>query len=217
MAERSTQSTTESGKRPYHSPTRQRHAEETRRHIIDAARTLFRRSGYAGTTIEDVAKAAGISPKTVTAVFGSKRDLLSALVEQAEFGPQFQETRDILHGEPTVQQRLELAARLTRQAYEALTPEFDLLRGASAVATEIADVARNVGERRRQREAHLIHDLADHHLLRNGLTPDDALDEMWALTSFDVYRALVIERGWSPDRYESWLIGLLVQRLLEPR
>lgn len=211
------QSKTESGKRRYHSPTRQHQAEETHRRILDAARTLFRRSGYAGTTIEDIAEVAGISPKTVTAVFGSKRDLLAALVELAEYGPRFQETRDILHGEPTVRQRLELAARLTRQAYETLTPEFDLLRGASAVATEIADVARNIGERRRQHEAHLIHDLDGSHLLRSDLTPDDAVDEMWALTSFDVYHALVVERGWSPDHYESWLISVLMQRLLEPR
>lgn len=211
------QSSLQSARRPYNSPTRRKRAEETHHRILDAARILFRTSGYTGTTIDAVAQAAGISPKTVTALFGSKRELLAALVEIAEFGPQFQEARESLHGDPGLHHRLELVARLNRHAYEALTPEFDLLRGASAVAAEIAEVARKVGERRRQNEAYLIHYLSEHHLLRRDLSPEEALDEMWALTSFDTYRALVLERGWSADRYEAWLLGLLVQRLLEPR
>lgn len=211
------QLTSQVTRRPYNSPMRRRQEEETRRRILDEARTLFRTSGYTGTTIDAVAQAAGISPKTVTALFSSKRDLLAALVEITEFGPTFQETRDKLAGELTPHQRIALAARLNRQAYETLTPEFDLLRGASGVAAEIAEVARKVGERRRHNEAYLIHALGEQRLLRHDLAPDDALDEMWALTSFDVYYALVIERAWSPDRYELWLVDVLVQRLLEPR
>src|SRR5258708_628149 len=101
-------------------------ADAPRRLMVDEARTLFRTSGYTGTTIDAVAQAAGISPKTVTALFSSKRDLLAALVEITEFGPTFQEARDKLAGELTPHQRIALAARLNRQAYETLTPEFDL-------------------------------------------------------------------------------------------
>ena len=38
---------------------------------------------------------------------------------------------------------------------------------------------------------------------------------LWALTSYDLYRMLVVERGWEPVRYETWLAQLLIQHLLE--
>jgi hypothetical protein len=36
---------------------------------------------------------------------------------------------------------------------------------------------------------------------------------VWALTSFDLYRLLVRERGWTAERYEAWLTQALIQRL----
>jgi len=39
---------------------------------------------------------------------------------------------------------------------------------------------------------------------------------LWALTSYDVYRMLVVEQGWEPARYETWLAQLLIQHLLQP-
>src|SRR5215831_19266390 len=69
------------GRRSYHSPARLQQAEETRSRILDAARDQLRRHGYAGTTLEAIARVAGYSPKTVVATFASKRGVLSALVD----------------------------------------------------------------------------------------------------------------------------------------
>jgi len=77
------------GKRPYHSRARQRQAEETRRRILAATRELFASRGYAGTTLEAIAEVAEVSPKTVSAVFGSKRALLAELINPDAFGPHF--------------------------------------------------------------------------------------------------------------------------------
>lgn len=65
--------TSQSGeeKRPYHSHVRQRQAEETRRRILVAARSLFESQGYAVTTLEAIAEIAEVSPKTIAAVFGA--------------------------------------------------------------------------------------------------------------------------------------------------
>jgi hypothetical protein len=48
--------------------------------------------------------------------------------------------------------------------------------------------------------------------LRAGLSLDEAVDIFDALAGTDVYRALVRERGWTPDHYELWLFrtGCLV-------
>ncbi len=202
---------------PYHSPTRRRQAEDTRWRILDAARALFLSAGYAGTTLEAVAAAAAVSPKTVAAAFGSKRGMLAALVSSPAFGHRFQELRDELVAAPDPRRRLALVAQLTRQAYEALAPEFDLLRGAGAVASELAEVARQVGMRRWQNQTYLSAYLSDHGALRGDLAPEEATDVLWALTGYDLYRALVVERGWAPARYEAWLTDVLIERLLAPR
>ncbi len=78
--------TTESDekKRPYHSRVRQRQAEETRQRILKAARSLFESQGYA-TTLEAIAKLAEVSPKTLGAVFGSKRALLAEVINPEAF------------------------------------------------------------------------------------------------------------------------------------
>jgi AcrR family transcriptional regulator len=186
------QSPAAQARRPYHSPTRQRQAEEARRRILDAARLLFREAGYVGTTLNAIAAAAGVSPKTVEATFGSKRGLLAALVDPVASGRRFQELLGDLRAATDPRRRVELAARLTRQVYEA----WGL---------------------RRQNQTRLIAYLSDQGVLRGGLAPQEATDVLWALTGYDLYRALVVECGWAPQRYEAWLADMLIQHLLAPR
>ena len=45
----------------------------------------------------------------------------------------------------------------------------------------------------------------------------EVLAVVWAMTSPDVYSMLVVERGWTPDRYEEWLGNALIDLLLVPR
>jgi AcrR family transcriptional regulator len=58
-------------------------AAERGERLIDAAIIAFARSGYAGTTTDDVARLAGISQPYVIRLFGSKRSLFLAAVEHA--------------------------------------------------------------------------------------------------------------------------------------
>jgi AcrR family transcriptional regulator len=152
----------------------------------------------------------------VEAAFGSKRGLLAALVDPVASGRRFQELLGDLRAATDPRRRVELAARLTRQVYEVWAPEFDLLRGAGAVAPELAEVARQVGARRRQNQTRLIAYLSDQGVLRGGLAPQEATDVLWTLTGYDLYRALVVECGWAPARYEAWLAAILIQHLIAP-
>jgi AcrR family transcriptional regulator len=201
-------------RRPYHSPARQRQTEQTRARILASAREAFRSAGYAATTMEAIASAAHVSGKTVEAAFGSKRAILAALVDPlAEAGPpqdlvtRLRETHDPRH-------RLRLVAELTSRVYQASVPEFELMRDAAAVAPEIAAVARQVGSRRRGNQARLVSWLQERKLLRDGLQPGEAIDIVWALTGYDLYRALVTERGWPPEHYQTWLAETLASQLL---
>lgn len=203
------------GKRPYHSRARQRQAEETRRRILTATRELFASRGYAGTTLEAIAEIAEVSPKTVSAVFGSKRAILAELINPDAFSAHVQQLLNELRATPEPSKRLVLVAQITRRAYEPLVTELELLRTAGAVAPELADLARQIGARRRQNQARLIAYLNERQALHYDLSTEEATDVLWALTSYDLYRMLVVEQGWSPERYEAWLAQLLIQHLLQ--
>jgi AcrR family transcriptional regulator len=203
-------------KRAYHSRARQRQAEETRRRILAATRELFASRGYAGTTVEAIAELADVSPKTITAVFGSKRALLAELINPDAFSPQVQQLIVDLRQAPEPAQRLALVAQITRQVYEPLVSELELLRTAGAVAPELAELARQIEERRRQNQTRLIAYLQEQDRLRPGQSFEEAADVLWALTSYGLYRMLVVDQGWEPARYEAWLGQALIEQLLQP-
>jgi hypothetical protein len=121
---------------------------------------------------------------------------------------------DRIRATPDPRHRIRLVAELSRRTYEAALPEFELMRGTAAVTPEVAAVARQVESRRRANQTRLVTYLQEQRLLRDDLAPDEATDIIWALTSYDLYRALVGERGWPAGRYEDWLADALADRLL---
>src|SRR5829696_7604341 len=72
-----------SPKRTYDSSRRQAQANETRRHILEAARKLFMERGYAGATAEAIAAEAGVSAQTIYAIFKNRRKILVSLMNVA--------------------------------------------------------------------------------------------------------------------------------------
>ena len=88
------------------------------------------------------------------------------------------------------------------------------MRTAGVVAPELADLSRQIEARRRQNEAYLTADLHEQGVLRLDLSVDEANDILWSLTGYDLYRMLVIERRWTPERYERWLNDLLLDQLI---
>jgi AcrR family transcriptional regulator len=210
--------TTESDekKRSYHSRVRQRQAEETRRRILVAARSLFESHGYALTTMDAIAELAEVSPKTITAVFGSKRALLAEVINPEDFSPRARQLIEELRVTEDPLRRLSLVVQITRQAYGPLASSLELLRTAGAVAPELADVTRQIEARRRQNQARLIASLCEQEERRSGLSLEEATDVLWTMTSYDLYRMLVVEQHWEPERYETWLAQLLIEQLLAP-
>lgn len=58
-----------------------RSAEQTRRRVLEAAYTLFRRQGYNRVTMDDIAKAAELTKRTLYHHFNSKDQLLADVLE----------------------------------------------------------------------------------------------------------------------------------------
>jgi hypothetical protein len=58
--------------------------------------------------------------------------------------------------------------------------------------------------------------LARRGALRDGLRERDAADIIHALLSPELYGLVVVDRGWTPQRYQRWVAGLLMVQLLPP-
>jgi len=201
-------------KRPYKSLVRRRQADDTRRRIVEAARQLLQREGYAGMTIEAIAQRAEVSAQSVYAIFKSKTGILIELLDQSMFGPEYEEVVLQALGASDPETRLRLAAGVARQIRGAQSAAFDLMRGTGVVAPELAKLERQRERLRYEKEEGMITFLRDAGRLRPGLSHNTARDVFWMLTGGDVYRMLVHERGWSPQRYQNWLAKTLVHSLL---
>ena len=200
-------------KRVYDSPARQRQADETRERIANAARRLLEKTGYAGMTISAVAKAAGVAVPTVYAIFGSKKGIVSELLDAARFGEAYQALFAQVMKLTDPLERLAFAPRFARQIYEAEVPVENLLRGAGMLAPELAAVEQERDFQRYDHQAMQIDGLQRAKLLRAGLSREAARDVLWSLTSRELYRMLVRERGWSGDQYEQWLKDVIRREL----
>ena len=203
-------------KRLYKSLVRRRQAGDTRRRIVEATRQLLQSEGYAGMTIEAIAQRAEVSAQSVYAIFKSKTGILTELLDQATFGADYEDAVRQAMGASDPETRLRLAARIARQIHEPLSATFDLLRGAGVVAPELAKLERQRERLRYARQERMIISLRDAGRLRPGLNHRTARDIFWMLTGRDVYRMLVRERGWSPQKYQDWLADTLVHSLLTP-
>src|SRR3712207_2469064 len=104
-------------KRRYHSPKRERQAQRTRGQIIDAARRLFAQHGFAKTTVEAIAREAGVSSQTVYASVGSKRGIVLALLDRMEVEGGNEELRRELGSSKDPKRQLRAIVRFNRRLF----------------------------------------------------------------------------------------------------
>jgi hypothetical protein len=152
----------------------------------------------------------------VYAIFKSKTGILTELLDQSSFGTDYEDAVRQARSASNPEIRLRLAARVARQIRGTQSATFDLMRGAGVVAPELAKLEQQRERLRYEREESVIIFLRDAGRLRPGLSHKTARDIFWMLTGGDVYRMLVCERKWSPQKYEDWLADVLVQSLLTP-
>ncbi|MGH3089378.1 MAG: TetR/AcrR family transcriptional regulator [Rubrobacteraceae bacterium] len=191
---------------------RQRQALMTRRLIVDAARELFLERGYGVTTMEAIAGEAGVAVSTVYAVFKTKRAILREIREAWHEESRARGIYEEASVQADPERRLEMVARANRRQWETGGVMVAIYQGAAAADRE---AAAELKEALRGRKAALDLVVGGMEVnLRPGLDVVGAAAILRALCRAEVYRELVEESGWPPERYEGWLAGALKEQLL---
>lgn len=179
---------------------------QTRTQILDAARAMFEKHGYYGTGLAAVAKKAGVSRQAIYLHFPSRADLLTALhlhifvtdVAPATERHPITDTMTAWEAlDATIAADVEVAATVWR-IHEAL----------AMARRQHPEVEETLRPREQDRYDELL-DLG-RRLEREGALPPEITvpvfaDMLWGLMNTGTYRNLVIERGWSLDRYRCWV------------
>jgi AcrR family transcriptional regulator len=210
----------DASKRRYTSARRQAQAAETRREIVAAAGKLFAELGYTKTTIEDIAQAAGIAVQTVYASFGSKRAILTRLVQVSVGGDEAalpileRPEPQAVRREPDHRRQLQLFAHGISEIMARMGSIFEIMRMAAKTEPEIADLLQQLLNERLQNMIQFAAWVAANGPLRNNLDVARAGETVWLLTSAEVYNLLTVDRGWPRERYVQWLSDTLSTLLL---
>lgn len=201
-------------------PRRRARARATRARILKSARDLFLERGYVATSINAIAERADVAPETIYSTFGTKRALLAEVVDVAIAGdadaPPVMEQAWVadLRAEPDVRRRL---AILTSNGAALLARRADLDAVVSAAAASDPDIAtlRDTGKAQRLAgQRALLGMVIGSSRLRDGLDLDAAADTLYAVGSPETYQLLVIDRGWTTERFARWYAETLERLLL---
>jgi AcrR family transcriptional regulator len=198
---------------------RQFAAEETQRVIVEAASALFLDHGYHATSIGRIAAEAGVAVQTIYNAVGSKRDLLSRVLDFAAAGerspvpvPQFM--REQAESEPDPRRIIAQLVEFWRSALPRTAPVFRIIREAAATDPEIAVLERGRAAQRLGNYGRAAQLLADRDALRPGMTIGDAAAAIFAIGHPETYRALVVDGDWDDEAWANWLQATLEAALL---
>ncbi len=197
--------------RAYRSELRDEQAAETRARVLDAAAAEFATHGYSGTTIAAVAVAASVSVETVK-LQGAKHELLLAAWERRLVGgtrqmepflaqDDFRAVVDALSDEELLGSFVHMAADLSAREHGL----WHAFVSAARFDEKVRDAMETTLAVRRE-EFRLAIAVFD---ARGLLTGERSLDERAAtfgfLVSAEGYEQLVVQSGFTAERYEEWL------------
>jgi AcrR family transcriptional regulator len=199
---------------------RQARTRLARKAVVEAARAHFLERGYAGTTIEAISDLSDVPPATVYRLFSSKLGILKALLDASIAGDdEAVALEDRLHVRALLTDRdprnqLSGLARTVRGIMSRAEPLHRILVSAAGSDPDAAALLAELLRQRQHGHAQIARSLARAGALRPELAERDADDIMHAVTSPEVYRLLVCDRDWPPERYEQWLREILINQLL---
>ncbi|PKO89141.1 MAG: TetR family transcriptional regulator [Betaproteobacteria bacterium HGW-Betaproteobacteria-10] len=165
-------------------------AEKTRKAVIDAARLVFHQSGVSRSTLEKIAKAAGVTRGAVYWHFKDKAALFFAMREDV-FTPMVERTDSFLFS-ATYENPLDAIEASLKEFFRVLDDctvvreVFEIMISRCEYVDEFASVQEEVGRPAQEflRKIESVYQqAAEKGMLRPGLDPTQAAHDTWAFTS----------------------------------
>lgn len=206
--------------RPYRSAVREEGARRTRRAIVVAAGQLFEQHGYGGTSLSEVAEAAGVARPTVTAAFGSKSALLREVVNEALAGddepvpvadrPWFRPVWDA----QTHDQLLGAYAQVCTLIGARAARVFEVVRRAADASPDVADLWNTTQRNRRAGAGIVVKQLRSLGPVEGWPGDEPAVDVVWLFNDPALYGTLVLDCGWREHDFTAWLTARMQDALV---
>ncbi|MCX4532060.1 TetR/AcrR family transcriptional regulator [Streptomyces sp. NPDC002596] len=128
---------------------REAQKQMTRRLLLESGLELFKTKGYAATTVDDIATAAGTTRVTFYAYFPSRGDLMKALIDE-QLNEALQRVRSHEHGSTAqdlvatvvdgTPEAIKAWLRRTADNWPAIRPIIRIGRDAAVIEPELADL-----------------------------------------------------------------------------
>jgi AcrR family transcriptional regulator len=179
---------------------------DTRTAILDAARVVFEEQGYFGGALEAVAKKAGVSRQAIYLHFASKAELLTALhlrIYETDVAPTVE--RHPIWTAATALEALDACVAGNAEVASKVWRIHEALVVARRHHPEVDETLRPREEERYQEMARLGRWLKKEQVLPPKMRVGTFADILWGLASLGTHQNLVVERGWSIDRYTRWV------------
>ena len=187
--------------------------ELTRQRILEAARRRLVGGGYSQVTMQELALEAGVAYQTLFKRFGNKVQLAMELIDTGfpHVVPALAWLEALSEaGDPLAW--LRSMGTFSRRINEPCGDLFRFMRESGDPT--LLGRFRATEEHRRGSLTKLGPQLERSGLLRPGISASEVGDIVWAMAGSEVYAKLVLDQGWTPDRFESWLSEALVSALV---
>jgi AcrR family transcriptional regulator len=206
---------------PVKAPTaRQAKAAETRRRMLVAAFDCFCAQGFRATTMDAIATEAGVAVQTLYFTFHTKDELLQQVMDWMVLGddgvpPPLQPWFRDAVAEPDARRSLATIISGLQAISTRVAPMLPVFH---AVAADPAGaVYRRSEELRRAGMEDLVESLVTKAPLRKGMTKRRAVDLLTVLGGPESYRSFVVDAGWTPRQWTSWVTATLERDLFGER
>jgi AcrR family transcriptional regulator len=198
---------------------REARARQTRQRIVQAALELFLQRGYTATTVEAIARRAGVAPATIYQAFGTKQAILASGLDVTVAGdatPVAILDRDWVKdaaAETDPARRLATVVGHACQIAARTAAIKEVMRDAAATEPAVGELIEQDNRRRYLTQQALVDVLIEQRPLRAGVDRRRAVDIFFALVNSQTYQLLVEHLGWTVAGWRDWLVEVIDREL----
>lgn len=198
--------------RAYDNSSRVEAARLTRRRIIETAHGMLLGRGYHGTSVSELAAAAGVSAQTVYNAIGGKSEVVKAVYDVLLAGdddpiamPERPEFRAMSLA-PDRESFLTAYATLCATIYRRTGSLLGVLLAQGAGGDQsLRDFVATIDRERRAGNTNVLAALEQTHGLDGQLDREALTDILWTITAPEIYDRFVRRCGWTHEQYAAWL------------